>query len=114
MDKTGSKGSENKIIALLQTALVVPKGKRNGGGTRVAIMLNVDHHVVHRQVETLCHCLDDAHISLMRNDKSYVVLVEVVALGNECTVVAHARYGIAENRTAFLIEIVQTMVNSKV
>ena len=77
-------------------------------------MLNVYHYLVHRQVETFCHSLYDSDVGLMRHNKADVVLVQVVAFCNECAVVAHVCYGIAEHCASLLVEVVQTVVNREV
>ena len=77
-------------------------------------MLDVDHHLVHGQVKALCHGLDDTDVGLMRHNEADVVLVQSVALGYQCAVVAHARYGVTEHRASLLIEVMQTVVYAEV
>ena len=110
MYESGSESCEYKIVTFLQATLVLPKCQRNGGGTGVSEVLDVHHHVIHRQVKTLGHGLDDAHVGLMGYHESDIVLVQTVALGYEHAVVTHVRHGIAEHRAAFLIKVVQTVV----
>ena len=41
MDEACAKGGEDEVVAFLELLLVVPKGKGDGGGTGVAIVLDV-------------------------------------------------------------------------
>ena len=113
MDESCSEGGKDHIVAFPQLTLVVPQCKRYRGRTRIAVMLNIHHHLIHRQFQTLGHGLDDAHVSLMRNDPMDVILIQTIALSDQCTVVAHIRHGIAEHRAPLLVEVVQTMVDGK-
>ena len=76
-------------------------------------MFNVYHHLLHWQLKALGNSLDDTHVGLVRNHPLDVVLVQTVALGYQCAVVAHVGYRIAEHCTTLLIEVVQTMINSE-
>ena len=114
MDEAGSEGCEYQVVALLQTVLVLPDSQGDGGSRRVAEVLNVDHHLIHGQVQSLGHGLYDAHVSLMGHHPLDVVLRQAVTLGNECAVVAHVGHGIAEHGASLLIEVVQTVVDGEV
>ena len=96
-------GGEDKVVTLLQLVLVFPEGKRNGGGRRVAEVLDVYHHLVHRQIKTLCNSLDNTDIRLVRNNETDVVLIQIITLCNKSAVIAHACHSITEDSTTLLI-----------
>ena len=111
MYKSCTERGEYHVVTLLETTFVVPQGERYRGSTRVAVVLDVHHHLLHREFQTLGYRLDDTHISLMRNDPLDIILVQAVTLGYQRTVVAHVRHCIAEHRAPLLIEVMQTMIN---
>ena len=77
-------------------------------------MLNINHYLVHRQLQTLGHSLNDTHICLMRHHPIDVILAQAIAFGNKGTVVAHICHSITEHRTTLLIAVVHTMINGEV
>ena len=76
MYESCAKGGENHIVTLPESALIIPHGQRNRGGTRITVMLNVHHHLLHRQLKSLGYCLDDTHVCLMGNHPLDVVLIQ--------------------------------------
>ena len=53
------------VITFPQLTLIVPQYKWYRSGTRIAIVLDIHHYLVHRQIQALGDCFDDAHIGLM-------------------------------------------------
>ncbi len=113
MDKTGSEGGEDHIITFPQLTLIVPQCKRYRSRTRIAVMLNVHHHLVHRQFQTFGHGLNDTHVSLMGYNPLDIILVQAITFSDQRTVIAHVRHSITEHRAPLLIEVVQTMVDGE-
>ena len=110
MHEACSEGCHDDIVALFQQMLVLPKCQWDGSSRCVTEVLNVDHHLFHGQFQAFCHCLDDAHIGLMRYYPLDVVLVQTIALGNQGAVITHVSHRIAEYRAPLLIEVVQTVI----
>ena len=98
-----SKGGEDKVVTLLQFLLILPKSQRNGGCRSISEMLDVYHHLVHRQIKTLCNSLDNTDIRLVRNNETDVVLIQIITLCNKSAVIAHACHSITEDSTTLLI-----------
>ena len=114
MNEPGSESCQDHVVTLFQTVLVVPECQRDSGRRCVAIVLDVDDDLLHRHFQAFGHCLDDAHIGLVGDNPLDVVLVQMIALGNACAIVAHVRHGITEHRTSLLIEVVQTVIDGEI
>ena len=110
MNEAGTKGGEHNLVALLEQMLIVPKGQWNGGGTGVAIMVDIDHHAVEIELGTFGYSLDDAEVGLVRYNPIDILALEVVALEYLQHVVAHVGYRIAEHGASLLVEVVQTVI----
>ena len=89
MNESCTKGGEDQVVALLQLILVFPDSQRYRSGTRVSVAFDVYHHLLHWQLQALGYCLDDTHVSLMRNHPLDVVLVQTVGLITRNASVAH-------------------------
>ncbi len=113
MNETCSEGCEDDIVTLLEVGLVVPKCQWYRGGRGIAIVVNVDNHLVERQVGSLCHRVYDAEVGLVWDNPIEVGVVQPIALHHLCHVVAHVSHRMAEHRAAFLIDVVQTIVNGE-
>ena len=109
-----SKGGEDDVVAFAELLFVVPKGEGNGAGRSIAVALDVEHYFVHRHFEAVGDCFDDAHIGLVGKHPSDVVLVEVVAFGNQGARVAHGGHGILVDGAAFLVNLVHVVVDGEV
>ena len=53
MNETGTKGGHDDVITLLQQMLVLPQCKWNGCCRGVSEMLDIDHHLLHGNIQTL-------------------------------------------------------------
>ena len=64
-------GDDDDVVADLDAALVdgLGQGDRHGRGRRVAVLVEVDEHPVHRQVEALGDRLDDPDVGLVRDEQ---------------------------------------------
>ena len=71
MNEAGTKGGEHNLVALLEQMLIVPKGQWNGGGTGVAIMVDIDHHAVEIELGTLGYSLDDTEVGLLTSSSCH-------------------------------------------
>ena len=99
-----------QIIAFLQFFLKIPDAERKRTGTGIAITFDVDHHFLGRYFEPLRHSGNDTLVSLMRNHPVNLFLSQMVSGNNSFTGIRHIRYGILEYRAAFLINIMQMMI----
>ena len=76
MNETCSEGCEDDIVTLLEVGLVVPKCQWYRGGRGIAIVVNVDNHLVERQVGSLCHRVYDAEVGLVWDNPIEVGVVQ--------------------------------------
>ena len=108
--KSRTECGKYQIIAFLQFFLKIPDAERKRAGTGVAITFDVDHHFLGRYFESLRHSGNDTLVSLMRNHPVNLFLSQMVSGDNSFTGIRHIRYGILEHRAAFLINIMQMMI----
>ena len=69
--EAGPERDDDDVVADLDPALVdrLGQGDRHGRGGRVAVLVEVDEHPVHRQVEALGDRLDDPDVGLVRDEQ---------------------------------------------
>ena len=79
MHKSGTERGENHVIAFLKTVFILPNGQWNGGGTGITEVLDIHHHLFHRNFESLGNGLNDTHVGLMRYNPLDVILVKQLA-----------------------------------
>lgn len=88
MYETCTEGGHDDVVTLFQQMFILPKCQGNGCCRSVSEMLDIDHHLLHRKLQTLGDSLNDTHVGLVGNNPLNVVLVQTVALGNEMILVA--------------------------
>src|ERR1700675_788698 len=70
----GAERSENQEIASVQSSFGhrFVEGDRDGGGGRVAVLLDVREDLVVAEIERLLHHLDDSQVRLMGDQKLHI------------------------------------------
>ena len=66
--ESGAESGENHLVALLELVLVFVEADGYAGGAGVAIVLNVDEHLLRGNAQTAAYSLDDSKVGLMRNE----------------------------------------------
>ena len=112
--EAGAESREDDVVTLLKLLLVVPEGERKCAGRGVAVALNVEHHLVHREIEARSHGFDDAHVGLVGQNPGDVVAVQSVALGHERASVAHVSHCEAIDRATLLVELVHLVIDGEI
>ena len=112
--EAGPERGENNVVTLLELLLIVPKGEGKRAGRGITVALNVEHHLVHRQIEARSHGFDDAHVGLVGQHPRDAVAVESVALGHEGASVAHVGHREAIDRATLLMELVHLVVDGEI
>ena len=114
VNETCTESGEDDVVALLQVTLVIPQSQRNCGSTCIAITLYVHNYLLERKIDALSNSLDDAEVSLVRDNPVDIFCSHLVALEHFLDVVAHVGNGVAEHGASLLIEVMQTVVHCEV
>ena len=93
MYETGSESSQYQVVTLLQLWFILPKGQRNGCRTGISEMLDIEHHLLHGQLQALGNGLDNTDIGLMGDDITDIVFRQTVMLCYQGTIIAHIGHG---------------------
>ena len=78
------------------------------------LFLYVHNYLLERKIDALSNSLDDAEVSLVRDNPVDIFCSHLVALEHFLDVVAHVGNGVAEHGASLLIEVVQTVVHCEV
>ena len=92
---------------------MIPHRQWNSGGTGITVTLNIDYDFLHRKVNSLGYCLNNAIVCLMRNHPIHGIVRQIVAFQYLQHVITHTCNGISEYRTTFLVNVMQVMIDSK-
>ena len=69
--EAGAEGHDHDVVTDLDPTRIdrLGQGDRDRGGRRVAVLVQVHEHLVHRQAETVGHRLDDPDVGLVRDEQ---------------------------------------------
>ena len=104
--EAAAEGREDEVVAGAEFVLPVVEAEREGSGGRVAVALDVDHHLVAVDAHPVRRRVDDAEVGLVRDEVADVVAGEPVALHHLGRDIGHAADGELEHLPALLIEVV--------
>lgn len=103
--ETGTEGSENQVIPLLQLVFPLVQAQRDGCRRGITVFLNIYHHLGSIQAHSLAGCLDDTQVCLMGHQPSDIFRREVIPFHDLNGHVCHVRHRVLEHGLPFLINI---------
>ena len=110
--EAGTKSGEHHFVAFFQFGLVFIDAQRNRSGACVAIFFDIDKHFSGVDAESRANCLDDAKISLMRDEPVDAVDREIVAFQHFERRLEHVGNSVLIHSPTFLIDEMLMSINS--
>ncbi len=108
--EAAAEGREHEQVAAPELRFPLGKAERDRRGGGVAVPLDVDHHLLHRDADALGGGGDDAQVGLVRHEKAEVLARQLVALQDLGAHVGHAHDGLFEDALAVLVQVVHPRV----
>ena len=89
VSETCTECCKNQVITFSQLLFVIPETQRKCACAGITITLNIYHYLFHRNFQSGSNCIDNTHVSLMRNHPVDVFLCQTILFRNLCSDFRH-------------------------